>query len=57
MAKAFGSEEIKNNEIPSSKELSIKNDSIEKTLQLIKELKALGFTKEEIKQELQLRYK
>lgn len=57
LAKAFGSDEIKVNKIESNltTELVRKDSNIEKTLELIKELKALGFTAEEIKKEIQLR--
>ena len=57
LAKAFGSDEIKVNKVESNltTELVRKDSNIEKTLELIKELKALGFTAEEIKKEIQIR--
>ncbi|MEO6305579.1 MAG: hypothetical protein ABIP51_20615 [Bacteroidia bacterium] len=58
MAKVFGSDDIdiKRTDIPKvSNQPSRQNDNIDKTLELIKELKALGFTPNEIKQEIQLR--
>lgn len=59
MAKAFGVDqyEAKKEEIPMSNQLVKTNDNVSKTLELIKELKALGFSAEEIKKEIQLRYK
>jgi hypothetical protein len=60
MAKAFGSESmnIQRKDIPKeSKQLARTDDKIDKTLELIKELRALGFTPEEIKEELKLRYR
>lgn len=59
MARVFGSDkiEVKKEEVPMSNQLVQTNDNVSKTLELIKELKALGFTPEEIKKELQLRYR
>lgn len=58
LAKYFGSDDIKLNTNPvEGNQIVAKNSYAEKTLELIKELKALGFNNEEIKKELQLRHK
>jgi DNA-binding transcriptional MerR regulator len=61
MAKAFGSDDIQINRKEvineNSNQIVRQNDNVEKTLELIKELRALGFSPEEIKQEIQIRFR
>jgi len=55
IAKVFGSETDYKTKQETTNQIVQTNSSVEQTLQLIKELKSLGFTDEEIKQEIKLR--